>query len=92
MKEKELTQTEVAELCNFSRTYICSIIAGRSDFSGTLLKALFREGWPVKYIVTGERESLLADLEAWEERALKAEKENELLNFHVERLEKLIKK
>ena len=90
MREKNLTQTEIAERLRFSRTYISSIIAGRSDFSGSFLKALAFDGWPVTWILTGKAED--QSMEDWEQRALDAEEKLKLLIYHVQRLEELITK
>ena len=83
-----MTQTEIAERLRFSRTYISSIIAGRSDFSGSFLKALAFDGWPVTWILTGKAED--QSMKDWEQRALDAEEKLKLLSYHVQRLEELI--
>jgi len=90
MRQKNLTQTEIAERLRFSRTYISSIIAGRSDFSGAFLKALAFDGWPITWILTGQSED--QSTEDWKTRAERAEEKLKLLDYHVQRLEKLVKK
>ena len=85
MREREVTQAELAEALGFSRTYISSILVGRSDMSGAFLKSLAFNGWPIEWILTGK-------VDQWKERAEKAEKKLELLDYHVQRLEKLVQK
>ena len=93
MRQKDLTQSEIAEKLGLSRTYISSIIAGRSDVSGKFLKALAFEGWPVTWMLTGKADQLESvSSEEWKSRAEKAEKKLELLEYHIQRLEELITK
>ena len=89
IKGMGLNQNELAKELGFSRTYLSSILPGRSDFSGAFIRALYKKKWPVTYIMTGESES--EDAREWKDRALKAEEKLKLLEFHVERLEKLVK-
>ena len=85
MRDREITQAELAEVLGFSRTYISSILVGRADMSGAFLKSLAFNGWPIEWILTGK-------IDQWKERAEKAEKKLELLEYHIQRLEELITK
>jgi len=54
VREKNLTQNEVAELLNFSRPYISSVLTGRNELSGRLLRGLANAGWDIHWILTGK--------------------------------------
>jgi len=90
IRDKQISQMDLAKELGFSRTYLSSIITGRSDFSGAFIKALFKKGWPVKFLMTGKKE--VEDADVWQKRALKAEEKLKLLEHYIERLEKLVKK
>ena len=90
IKERNLNQIELAKELGFSRTYLSSILTGRSDFSGAFIRALYEKNWPVNFIMTGQTET--ADAIKWKERALKAEEKLKLLEHYVMRLENLVKK
>ena len=90
IKERNLNQIELAKELGFSRTYLSSILTGRSDLSGAFIRSLYEKKWPVNFIMTGESES--KDAMKWKERALKAEEKLKLLEHYVMRLENLVKK
>ena len=90
IKERNLNQIELAKELGFSRTYLSSILTGRSDFSGAFIRALYEKEWPVHFIMTGNSQT--EDASKWKERALKAEEKLKLLEHYVMRLENLVKK
>tara|TARA_Y100000589_G_scaffold299946_1_gene309738 strand:- start:82 stop:399 length:318 start_codon:yes stop_codon:yes gene_type:complete len=61
MREKNFTQQELAELLNFSRPYISSVLTGRNEMSGRILRALANHGWDIHWILTGKAKESTCD-------------------------------
>ena len=96
LRDKNLTQMELSERLNFSRTYVSSIVVGRSEMSGSFLRALAFDGWNIQWILTGQgkdqRPGSKSEFEEAIQKVKLAEEKIDKLEFLVDRLEVMLRK